>query len=91
MEFVYLHTVTANLQRRKRAQERVQQLQSKATEAWDSCILLVEEVGGMGETAQHKSIITKGTGDTAISVPLSFTSHIVRHYTETRATLVQFF
>ena len=67
----------------------MQQLQSKATEAWDSCILLMQEVGDMGETAQHKNIITEGTGDTAISMPSSFTSYIVRHYTETRATLVQ--
>ena len=91
MEFVYLHTVTANLQRRKRAEERVQQLQSKVTEAWDSCVLLMREVGDMGETAQHKHIITEGTGDTAIGMPSSFTSYILRHYPETRATLVQLF
>ena len=60
---MYLHTVTANLQRRKKAEERVQQLLSMATEAWDSCILLMQEVGDMGETAQHKNIITEGTGD----------------------------
>ena len=58
MEFVYLHTVTANLQRRKKAEERVQELQSKATEAWVSCILLMQEVVDMGETTQHKNIIT---------------------------------
>ena len=65
MEFVYIHTVTANLQRRKRAEETVQQLQSKATEAWGSCTLLMQDVGDMWETAQHKNIITGGTGDTA--------------------------
>ena len=91
MEFVHLHTVTANSQRRKRTEERVQQLQSKATEAWDSCILLMQEVGDMGETAQHKNIITEGTGDTAISMPSSFTTYISRHYSVTRATLVRLF
>ena len=60
---MYLLAVTAILQRRKRAEKRVQQLQSKATEAWDSCILLLQEVGDMKETAQHKNIITEGTGD----------------------------
>ena len=88
-EFVILHTVTAKMQRRKKAEERVQQLQSKAVEAWDSCILLMQEVGDMVETAQHKNIITEGTG--AISMPSSFTTYILRHHTETRATLVQLF
>ena len=88
---MYLQTVTANLHRRKKAEERVQQHQSKATEARDSCILLMQEVGDMGETAQHKNIITEWTGDTAICTPSSFTSYIVRHYTETRETLVQLF
>ena len=32
----------------------LRQLQSKATEAWDSCILLMQEVGDMEEDAQHK-------------------------------------
>ena len=91
MDFVYLHAMTANLQRRKRAEERVQQLQSNATEARDSCILLMQEVGDVGETLQHKNIITEGTGDRAISMASSFTSYIVRHYTETRATLVRLF
>ena len=81
-EFVYFHTVTAKLQRRKRAEERVQQLQSKATAAWDRCILLMQEVGDMGETAQHKNIITEGTGGTAISMPSSFTSYILRDDTQ---------
>ena len=43
------------------------------------------------ETAQHKNIIKEGIGDTAISMPSSFTSYLVRLYTGTRGTLVQLF
>ena len=71
------------MQRRKKAEECVQQLQSQATEAWNGCILLMQEVGDMQETAQHEN--------SAICMPSSFTSYTVRHYTETRATLAQLF
>ena len=37
VEFVYLPTVTTNMQRRKKAEERVQQLQSKGTVASCKC------------------------------------------------------
>ena len=43
-EFVYLHTVTANIHKRKKAEERVQQLESRATAAWKSCILLLGQL-----------------------------------------------
>ena len=68
----------------------MQQFQSKGTEAWESRILLMQEVDDVGEIAQHNKIITEGIGDAAISMPSSFTSYISRHHTEARATLVHF-
>ena len=90
MEFAYFHTVTANMQRRKKAQERVQQLQSKAAEAWDNCIPADASSGRSGrDRAAQKTSSRQGTGDTAISMLSSFTTYILRHYPETRATLVE--
>ena len=70
------------MKKHEKAEERVQQLESRATAAWESCILLLEEVGELGAAAQHKNIITEGTGDKAICMPQKFTAYIVRHYTE---------
>ena len=64
----------------------MQQLLSMAT--WDSCILLMQEVGDVGGDCAAQKHHGR---DTAICMPSSFTSHEVRHYTETRATLVQLF
>ena len=59
-------------------------IELRATAARSRCILLLQEVGELGTTVKRSDIITEGLGDTVI-----FTSYIVRHRTDPRATLVQ--
>ena len=75
-EFVYLRTVAANMQTARRLRNAYSNSSRKRE---------------FGTAAQRKNIITGGTKDAAICMPHNFTTYIVRHHTESRATLVQFF
>ena len=81
--------MTADVQKRKAAEERLPRLESSATAAWGSSILLPWEVGELGTAVQRKNITTEASGDTAFCMPKHYTSYIVRHHTEPRATLDQ--